>query len=190
MQEKAATTITEEEYIARERAAEEKCEYYRGEIFVMAGASERHNLIVANVIAELRTQLKKTPCRVYPGDMRLKVTKTSLYTYPDVMVICGKREFADDQQDTVLNPDVIIEVLSQSTESYDRGLKFENYRKLRSLKEYVMISQTKRKMERYSKNESGSWVLAESDEANPAIMLEAINCRLKHLEVYDKVEDM
>ena len=190
MQEKAVTSLTEEEYLSRERASEVKHDFYLGEIFAMAGASERHNLIVSNVIRELSTQLKKTPCRVYPGDMRLKIRKTGLNTYPDVMVICGKRQFVDDQQDTVLNPDVIIEVLSDSTESYDRGLKFENYRKLNSLKEYMMISQNKRKIERYFKDENGNWVLAESDEGNPAITLDSINCQLSHPEVYDKVEEI
>jgi Uma2 family endonuclease len=190
MQEKVVNLITEEEYLEQERASKVKHDFYQGEIFAMVGASERHSLIVSNVIGELRSQLKKTPCRVYPGDMRLKVRETGLYTYPDAMVICGKREFADDQQDTVLNPDVIIEILSDSTESYDRGWKFENYRKLSSLKEYVMISQNKRKIERYHKDGNGNWVLSESDEVNPAITIGAIDCRLTHSEVYDKVEDI
>jgi len=190
MQEKVVTLITEEEYLEQERASEVKHDFYQGEIFAMAGASERHNLIVSNVIGELRTQLKNTPCRVYPGDMRLNISETGLNTYPDAMVICGKREFTDEQRDTVLNPDVIIEVLSDSTESYDRGLKFENYRKLSSLKEYVMISQNKPKIERYYKDVNGNWVLYESDEANPAITIDSIDCRLTHSEVYDKVEDI
>ena len=187
MQEKPVTPLTEKGYLSWERASELKHDFYQGEIFSMAGASERHNLIVSNVIGELRAQLKKTPCRVYPGDMRLKIRKTGLNTYPDVMVICGKREFSDDQQDTVLNPDVIIEVLSDSTESYDRGLKFENYRKLSSLKEYIMISQNKQKIEKYFKDENGNWILAESDEESPTITFDSIDCQLSHPEVYDKV---
>jgi len=190
MQKEAFASFTEREYLDLERGSDEKHDFYQGEIFSMAGASERHNLIVSNVIGELRVQLKETPCRVYPGDMRLKIETTGLITYPDIMVISGKREFTDDQQDTVVNPDVIIQVLSDSTESYDRGLKFENYRKLNSLKEYVMISQYKQKIERYSRDQSGSWVLAESEPNNPTIALVSINCLLSHAEIYDKVEDV
>lgn len=178
---------TENEYLEQEKNSETKHEYFQGETFAMAGASETHNLIVTNVIIELGTQLKKTPCRVYPGDMRLKIEATGLYTYPDVMIICEKTKFDDDLSDTVSNPEVIIEVLSDSTEGYGQGKKFASYRKLNSLKEYIMISQNERKIERYFKNNSGFWLLTESDEDSPQIILEAISCELNHSEVYNKI---
>ncbi len=189
MQPKTVSLISETEYFELERNSEIKHEYYQGEIFAMAGASEKHNVIVSNVIISLGVQLKKKPCRVYPGDMRLKIEETGLYTYPDVMVACGERKFGDEKLDTLLNPDVIIEVLSDSTETYDRGDKFLNYRLLDSLKEYVMISQNYRKIEKYSVNEYGKWVLTETDDENHVIFLESIGCELKLAEVYDKVEE-
>jgi len=127
--------LSEEEYLEFERNSEIKHEYFDGEIFAMSGASEAHNLIVANVIGELGSQLKKKPCRVYPSHMRVKIESTKFYTYPDVMIVCEKENFADDKEDMQLNPDVIIEVLSDSTESYDRGKKFSHYRQIASLKE-------------------------------------------------------
>ena len=152
MQQNKTSEITEAEYLAEERKRPFKSEYFRGEVFAMVGASEKHNLIVANLITTLNMQLKGKPCRVYPSDMRLKIEKSKLYTYPDVMVLCGERQFVDEKNDTLLNPEVIIEVLSDSTESYDRGVKFEHYRTAPSLKEYILISQNDRKMKRYYKN--------------------------------------
>jgi len=185
MQQKAFNYIFESEYVEMERNSETKSEYYNGEVFAMSGASEKHNLIVSNLIFSLQLRLKKTPCRVYPSDMRLKV-KTGLYTYPDIMVVCGNRKFDDEKSDTLLNPDVIIEVLSDSTENYDRGRKFQNYQQIDSLKEYVMISQHRQKTEKYSRNKKGNWMLAESDKDNPFIILESVGCKLEHSEIYDK----
>ncbi len=153
----------------------------------MSGASRSHNLIVANVVISLGTQLKKKPCRVYPSDMRLKIEKTKLYTYPDVMIVCGERKFGDKEKDMLLNPDVIIEVLSDSTEKYDRGKKFEHYRQIASLKEYVLISQHIPKIERFFKTEHRRWILDETDEDNTEIILESVGCRLNIEEIYDKV---
>ncbi len=188
MQQAALSYITEEEYLYLERESDIRHEYYDGEIFAMAGASERHNLIVVNLIRELSSQLRKTPCRLYPGDMRLKIEATGLYTYPDLMIVCGGREFSeDDQPDTLLNPDVIVEVLSDSTESYDRGKKFENYRTLDSLKEYILISQNRKKMERFFRNERGYWELNESDGEHPQLHLKAAGCELRLEDVYENV---
>ncbi len=183
---KAVEYISEEEYIEIERNSEIKHEYFDGEIFAMSGASRSHNLIVANVVGELRSQLKKKPCRVYPSDMRLKIETTKLYTYPDAMIVCGQDKFDDDHKDMLLNPDVIIEVLSDSTESYDRGKKFENYRKIASLKEYVLISQDVRKIEKFLKN-GKFWIFAETDDDNSEMILESVGCSLNLDEVYDKV---
>src|SRR3569833_2528692 len=135
------TYISPEEYLERERKAETKSEYYRGEIFAMAGASFRHGTIVANLSGELREKLRKTPCTVHASDLRLLVTPAGLYTYPDVVVIFGPPSFVDEREDIVTNPVVLIEVLSNSTKNYDRGQKFELYRTLSSLKEYVTVSQ-------------------------------------------------
>jgi Uma2 family endonuclease len=138
------TEYTPEEYLALERNAEAKSEYFAGEIFLMAGASERHNLIVANLIAEFRSQFKNRACKVYPSDMRVKVSASGLYTYPDVTVVCGEPQFEDEHKDTLLNPTLIIEVLSESSEAYDRGKNFEHYRSLKTLSDYLIIAQDKR----------------------------------------------
>jgi len=188
MQQAAVTLISEEEYLEGENLSETKHEYYRGEVFAMAGASRRHNLIVTNIIGELRTQLKGKPCRTYPSDMRLRIDLTGLYTYPDIMVVCGEEQFADENQNTLLNPDVIVEVLSDSTEGYDRGVKFQSCRQLPSLREYVLISQNAQKIERYARDDRNRWTLTETDEQHPEMVLESIGCRLELAEVYDKTE--
>ena len=159
----AETHYTPEEYLALERQAPCKSEYYAGEIFAMAGASRWHDLTVTNVLRELSLQLKGQPCTTYPSDMRVKVSPTGLYTYPDVIVVCGEAQFEDHQQDTLLNPTLIVEVLSESTEAYDRGGKFTHYRKLPSLVEYVLITQTKPHIEHYVRQSDNRWLLAEAD---------------------------
>jgi len=180
--------ITEEEYLAMEPESDRKHEYFEGEIFAMTGASEKHNLIAANVIRELGTQLKKKPCRVYPGDMRLKIEATGLYTYPDVMIVCGGRRFAEPgRTDTLTNPLVIIELLSDSTENYDRGKKFQHYRTLASLREYLLISQHQEKIEGWFRNEKGDWEFSETDAHHPVIIVKFLECELRLDEVYDKV---
>src|SRR5947208_11419299 len=125
--------ITPEEYLAIDHKAEYKSEYFNGEMLAMSGASEQHVSIVANVMYLLVGQLKRRPCKAYSSDMRVKVSPTGLYTYPDVIVVCGQPQFADEQKDTLLNPTLIVEVLSESTKDYDRGEKFEHYRTLASL---------------------------------------------------------
>ncbi len=180
--------LTPKEYLALERGAEYKSEYLAGAIFAMAGTSERHNLIAGNVFAELHTQLRKRPCKVYVSDVRLKVNRTGLYTYPDVMVVCGETQFADDQQDMILNPTVIIEVLSESTEGYDRGKKFEHYRKLDSLSEYILIAQDRYHVERYVRQPDNQWLLAETDNVHDTLSLTSIACNLALADIYDKVE--
>ncbi len=187
MQPQPIPYLSEEEYLELERNSETKNEYFDGEIFAMAGASRKHNLIVANVVGEIRSQLKKKPCRVYPSDMRLKIESTKLYTYPDAMIVCGKEIFDGDKEDMLLNPDVIIEVLSDSTESYDRGRKFSHYRQIASLKEYILISQDIRKIEKYSRTEHRHWTWEDTDEDHPEIILESVGCSLHLDEVYDKV---
>ena len=142
-------SYTPEEYLALEREAEFKSEYIDGYIVAMAGASEPHNLRVTNTVRELSIQLKGRDCRVYSNDMRVDLRERKLFAYPDVVVVCGEPQFADDRRDNLRNPVVIIEVLSQLTESYDRGLKFIKYRRIESLKEYVLVAQGGALIEHY-----------------------------------------
>ena len=179
---------TPEEYLALERQAEYKSEYYAGEIFAMAGASRWHNLIVTNVVRELSLQLKGRPCTTYPSDLRLRISFTGLYAYPDVTVVCGEALFEDTAQDTLLNPTLIVEVLSESTEAYDRGSKFAHYRKLDSLQEYVLISQTKPYIEHYLRQPEQRWLLTETEGVQSTLQLPSIHCALALSEVYDKVD--
>src|SRR5689334_5798251 len=132
---------TVEEYLAMERASEEKHEFLDGEIYLMSGASRNHNRVTANTIITLGNQLYERPCSVYPSDIRVKISDFGQYTYPNVSVVCDPEHIEDSDQDTLLNPVVIIEVLSPSTESYDRGKKFQHYRTLDSLQEYILIAQ-------------------------------------------------
>ena len=188
MSSQAQKHYTPEEYLALERQAQCKSEYYAGEIFAMAGASRWHNLIVTNVLRDLSLQLKGRPCTTYLSDMRVKVSPTGLYTYPDVTVVCGEAQFEDNQQDTLLNPTLIVEVFSESTEAYDRGGKFAHYRKLTSLMEYVLITQTKPHIEHYLRQPDNRWLLSEADSLHDTIHLPSIDCRLVLAEVYDKVD--
>ena len=179
--------LTPEDYLAIERSADCKSEYLNGELFAMGGASPEHNLIVTNTAAELRQQLKQRPCRVYANDLRVKVSPTGLYTYPDIVVACGEAKFDDKQKDTLLNPSVIIEVLSDSTEGYDRGKKFGHYRQLESLSEYVLIAQDEHHVESYLRQPDDRWLLTETSEPQGSIGLNSIDCELALAEIYDKV---
>jgi Uma2 family endonuclease len=180
--------ITPEEYLAIEREAEYKSEYFNGEIFAMSGASPEHNQIVTNIVGELYAQFKKRPCRVYANDIRVKVSTTGLYTYPDVVAMCDKPRFDDEQKDTLLNPTVIIEVLSDSTANYDRGEKFKHYRSLDSLVEYILIAQDECHIEHYVRQANNQWLLLETHDLLETIELSSINCHLALSDVYDKVE--
>lgn len=178
---------TPEEYLALERQAEHRSEYYASEIFAMSGASEAHNLIAGNIFASLHTQLRGRPCRVYMSDMRVKVSPTGLYTYPDVVVVCGERQFDDVQHDTLLNPNVIIEVLSPSTEAYDRGNKAAQYRQLPSLSEHLLVSQEQMHVEQYIRQADGQWLFFEASGKDARIHLPSINAVLALAEIYDNV---
>ena len=182
------TCYTAEEYLALERGAPYKSEYVDGEIFALAGASEPHNLIVTNCVGELWGQLKGKPCKLYSSDMRVQLAKSRRYTYPDLVIVCGKAGFTDDTRDTLTNPTLIIEVLSPSTESYDRGEKFEQYRKLNSLQTYVLISQDKPLLEVFERQAGGRWLLSEYGGLDASAPLPNINCELQLVEVYDRIE--
>jgi len=139
-------------------------------------------------VIALGTQLRDRPCNVYSNDMRVRVTNTGLFTYPDVVVTCGEEEFADDEQDTLLNPLVVFEVLSDSTEAYDRGKKFEHYQNIESLSTYVLVAQGAPRIERFVRQEGGrGWAYTETHEADALVGIEAIDCRLELEDVYAKV---
>ncbi len=180
------SVMTTEAYLEFERQSEIKHEYLNGEIFAMSGASERHNLIVLNTGASLHTQLRKRPCKAYPSDMRVRIKGTSFYTYPDLSAVCGNAEFEDDVLDTLLNPSVIIEVLSPSTENYNRGKKFQQYRKLDSLQDYVLIAQDSMRIEHYAR-QGEQWILTDVTSADGIVTLASIGCTLALSDVYEKV---
>jgi Uma2 family endonuclease len=180
--------LTPQEYLARERQAETKSEYLRGEVFAMAGASREHNLIAGNVNRELGQQLRERECEVYQADMRVKVSPTGLYTYPDVTVVCGEPEFEDAKVDTLLNPRVLVEVLSPSTADYDRGGKFTHYRRLSSLQEYILISQDRPLVEHYVRRGPDEWLLTEQRPLQDTLVLPSIECQLPLTEIYLKVQ--
>jgi len=156
-------------------------------MFAMSGASRPHVLIVTNLVHELMLRLDSGPCEVYSNDMRLRVAPKGLYTYPDVLVACGDPQFADDQSDTLLNPVLIVEVLSDSTEAYDRGKKFEQYRKLPSLLEYVLVSQDAPRIEQFTPQPDGLWLCAETSGMDASIRLVSIDCVLPLTKIYNKV---
>src|SRR5262245_5251681 len=150
-------SLSPQEYLAQERLADFRSEYLRGEVFAMAGASYEHTLIKDNLAREAGSQLKNGPCRDLTSDIRLNVDVTCLYTYPDVIIVCGEPQFEDEVFDTLLNPRAVIEVLSDSTEKYDRGTKFAHYRQVPSLQEYVLVAQDRPLLERYVRQGDGSW---------------------------------
>jgi len=178
---------TPEEYLMLERKADYKSEYVNGQIIAMAGASRIHNLIAGNLYREVSQQLRGRPCEAYISDMRVKVSHTGLYTYPDVVVVCGEIRFEDVDNDTLLNPTVIVEVLSTSTEAYDRGEKFAHYRRLESLQAYALVAQDQVRIEHYVR-QGAQWVLSEASTLDETVLFAAIDCDVALRDVYDKVQ--
>ena len=179
--------LTPEQYLLQERRSDHKHEYYRGEVFALAGASRQHNLITLNVGGELRTQLKKRSCTVYPSDLRVKIPEMGLYTYPDLVVVCGKAQFEDHEQDTLLNPTVIVEVLSKSSEARDRGEKFSDYRGMESIKDIILVTQHKMRVEHYVRQTNNDWTLHDVSAPDEIITIASIGCRLTLAEIYERV---
>lgn len=179
--------ISEQEYIAFERASAIKHEYFDGRIYAMTGASAVHNLIAGNTLAALHGQLRGKPCQIFPSDMRVKVQQTGLYTYPDLVVVCGDLQFTDDALDTLLNPTVLIEILSPSTERYDRGLKFQHYRTIATLQHYILIAQDQYHIEHYLRQFDGQWLFAEATGVAAQVVIPAIDCALSLNDVYERV---
>jgi Uma2 family endonuclease len=181
------TLYTPEQYLALERESPIKHECCRGEIFAMSGASREHNLVAGNLYAELRGQLRGRPCEAYVSDMRVLVSPTGLYTYPDVTAVCGVPRFEDSEVDTLLNPNLIVEVLSPLTEAYDRGKKFAHYRRLESLREYVMIAQDQVHVERYTR-QGDDWLLTELRRLEDTLRLESIDCVVALSAIYERIQ--
>ncbi|MET0754046.1 MAG: Uma2 family endonuclease [Pyrinomonadaceae bacterium] len=182
------TKFTPEEYLEYERNSDEKHEYLEGEIFAMSGAKRNHNIIAWNIGDELKQKLKGRNCEAYPADTRVFVPETGLYTYPDLVVVCGEPKFQDSVSDTLLNPVLLIEVFSDSTEGYDRGKKFQNYRAIESLQEYVLVAQDEARIEKYVKSGDGFWVLSDAVGIKAEIKFDSIDCIIALKEVYDKID--
>jgi Uma2 family endonuclease len=179
--------VNREEYLALERKAEYKSEYLNGGVFAMTGASRRHNLISTNLVTSLNVQLRGKQCEVYGSDMRLRVSAADLYTYADVVVVCGEPKFEDDYVDTLLNPTLVIEILSKSTERYDRIAKSGYYRTVDSLSEYLLVAQEEYRIEQYTKQVNEHWLLSETESLEGVVDLSSIACSLALRDVYDKI---
>ena len=179
--------LTPEEYLDLERAAEFRHEYYKGQMYAMAGGSHRPVIIIGNLAGELRIALKARPCVVTTSDLRVRVSEGGLYTYPDVVVVCGKPLYLDNHRDTVLNPVLIVEVLSPATEAYDRGFKSAQYRTLESLQEYALVSQSEPRVEIFRRQASGDWLLSESASLEAVCRFDSVGCTLALPDIYDKV---
>ena len=179
--------FTEEQYLEIERKAETKSEFYNGEMFAMAGARSAHNDLVWSLISLLSPQLRP-PCRGYPSDMRVRINDTGLYTYPDVIVVCGKRQFSDATRDTLLNPSLVFEVLSPSTEAYDRGKKFEHYASIPSRNTYVLVSSDRVHVDVYVRQPDNNWLRTSAGKLDLTLPLKSIDCQLPLAELYAGVE--
>lgn len=179
--------LTEAAYLAFEDDSDFKHEYANGQVVTMTGASWAHNIISVNTSTSLNVQLAQKDCRVTAGDMRVKVLAKESYRYPDVMVICGEPEFVQERQDTISNPTVVIEVLSEGTALMDRNEKLEEYIQIETLQEYVLISQAEAKVERYLRQESGDWLYTQATGLESSIALPSIECTLALTDVYNKV---
>lgn len=178
--------LSPEEYLDIERRAEFKSEYFDGVIYAMAGGSERHNLIAGNLVTELNICLRPTTCRVYPSDMKVHVPNSKKFFHPDVSVVCGEVQFADDVKDVILNPVLVVEVLSESTEAFDRGKKFSSYQQIESLREYLLVAQDEFAVEHYLRQEEG-WLYTKASGSDASLVLPALDCRLALSDIYNKV---
>lgn len=183
-----ASRLNESEYLAMERAATSKSEFFDGEMFAMAGGTLPHSLIGTNVAGEFRAQLKGKPCRAFNADLRVKVEATGLYTYPDLSVICGAPSFVDGEKDTITNPTLIVEVLSDSTEAYDRGTKFEHYRQMPSLCEYCLVSQKEPRIEQFIRQENGGWLLREALGLKGVLHCPSLGISVSLHEIFAEIE--
>lgn len=182
-------TINVDDYLALERTSDQRHEYDGVEIYAMAGGSEQHNQIFINICCSLYVQFRRRDCTVYNSDMRVHIPVTGLYMYPDVSALWGTAQYQDPRRDTLLNPQVIMEVLSPSTEGYDRGKRFRNCRTLPSMQEYLLIDQDAVLVEHYVRQPNGQWLLHEASNSADVLTLTAIDCTLALADMYEKVLD-
>ena len=182
------TRLTTKQYLEKERAAQYRSEFFRGEMFTMVGASRKHNLIAGNVSRRIGEQFDGRPCEVYQSDMRVKANATGLYTYPDTVATCDEPRFEDSHVDTLVNPKAIVEVLSPSTELWDRGKKFEHYRSIPSLREFILISQNHVLVEKFAINADGEWALRDYRTLEDILVLDSISCQIKLSDIFARID--
>lgn len=182
------TYITPEEYLEIERKAQFRSEYFQGEMFAMAGASRAHNIVTTNALAELREKLRSGPCEVYSKDMRVYVPATGLYAYPDLVIVCDKPQFKDGEFDTLLNPVLLGEVLSPSTEFHDSRDTFDHFRTIPSLQEYLLLASERMHADWFTRGADGKWILSPASAPEDSIEFTSIPCRLVLKDLYEKVE--
>jgi Uma2 family endonuclease len=180
--------VTPDEYLAAERLSDYRSEYLDGGVYPMTGAGVNHSQIVLNAAAELSIQLRTRPCRVLVIDLKVRLPDSRKFFYPDVTVICEELQYHDDRRDIILNPDLVIEVLSPSTEAFDRGAKFQAYQTIESLKEYVLVSQNEPLIEQFIRNGEGEWKYKSAAGLGSSLALPSIECTLSLSAVYDKVD--
>lgn len=183
----AVTKVTEEQYLALDRAAEFRSELLDGEIVAMSGGSPRHSKLQINLALEIETALRGTPCQTFSSDLRVRVSPR-MYTYPDLTVVCGKLLLADDRQDILLNPKVLFEVLSPSTEYYDRGVKFRRYREIESLTDYILVDQDQARIEQFTRGEAHTWTFRDYQDASETLLIESIGVSLPIARIYERIE--
>jgi Uma2 family endonuclease len=181
------TKVSAEEYLALDRAAELRSEFLDGEIVAMSGGSMRHAVLQVNLIGEVRAALRGTSCQAFNSDLRIRVS-SRMYTYPDLTVVCGKPMLADERQDILLNPTVIFEVLSPSTEHYDRGVKLRHYRSIDSLQDYILVSQDQVRIERYTRRDANTSTFRDYQGPNETLLIESIGTSLPLTSIYERIE--
>ncbi len=180
--------MTEQEYLTQEREAEVRHEYWFGTVVAMSGGTRTHSVISGNLIGELHQALKRRDCEVYSSDMRLRVSSAGLYVYPDVMVVCGKPVLADSRNDVLLNPTVIVEVLSPSTEKYDMAEKAWHYRNLESVRDYVIVAQQRPKIEVFHRNSNREWLISITEGIDASLRLESLDLEIALADIYARVK--
>jgi Uma2 family endonuclease len=179
--------LTIEEYLEFENASEEKHEYYQGEVFAMSGPKVAHNIIAGNIFGELKQKLKGKSCQPFTSDQRIYIPSNTLFTYPDISIVCDDIETKDNDEWNILNPTVIIEVLSPSTKSYDRGDKFKLYRDIASLKEYILVDSKSLAVEVFRINENGHWELEEYKSISDILLVKALQVSIPLAEIYEGI---
>lgn len=182
------TKVTEEEYLAIDRAAEVRNEFLDGEMWAMSGASMRHSQLAMNLSGELHSALRSSNCQAFTSDLRVRVTPRRMYAYPDVTVVCGKPVLADDRQDILLNPAVIFEVLLPTTEKYDRGAKFRYYLTIDTLRDYILVDQFAMRVEQYTRGAEGTWTFRAYQQPEDQVKIDSISVSLALARIYDRVE--